>query len=471
MRHNVRVYYPRPLRCSKCCKFQHTRKRCPEREMACRNCNADAHPGIQCPLNSKYCRNCQTNDHTTYDRDCPTLAMETQIVKTKVDQNISYGQARAIWQGEVKKAEESYTATFFERIRNRIELANIEKTQQMGQQEEELTKMYHEQCSILHNLIEERMRQQQQLDQLMVMREKMGIVYTPPAALANELKKAKETTNKTTPTTQQITTTQQVRKTTTTQPTATTSTAANQPINPNQSVFTFAAPPTGPKTRSKTKEATKMSTEATSSEEDMQTIKMVKRRKHLGTNKLSSYLITPENWRNLQPGLQYQVVQMIKETDTTRYSLVIENNEVMIRAHKDEQEKTNASALQRKLKKNRPYSRSRGNGSRPTPTELRQPNRRYGGGGRTLMDYTRKDPLPTTSKQTKDTNTNNSTLIPIIQEHNRKNNNIHDSTPLNRLYQLENDTSAKESMANNPTSGNSGTGNPTIVSEENWEEK
>jgi hypothetical protein len=33
MKHNVRVYYPRHLRCSKCCKFQHSKKRCPESEM------------------------------------------------------------------------------------------------------------------------------------------------------------------------------------------------------------------------------------------------------------------------------------------------------------------------------------------------------------------------------------------------------------------------------------------------------
>jgi hypothetical protein len=63
MRHNVRVYYPRPLRCSKCCKFQHTRKRCPEREMACRNCNADAQPGIQCSTQAIYVNMEDRSDH------------------------------------------------------------------------------------------------------------------------------------------------------------------------------------------------------------------------------------------------------------------------------------------------------------------------------------------------------------------------------------------------------------------------
>jgi ribonuclease HI len=87
------------------------------------------------------------------------------------------------------------------------------------------------------------------------------------------------------------------------------------------------------------------------------------------------------------------------------------------------------------------------------------------------MDYTRMEPPPTISKQTEHIQTDNPTSTPTTHKSNRINNNKHDSNPLDRLCPTETNTSENESMANNPTSGNGGSGNPSIPSEENWEEE
>jgi hypothetical protein len=86
MRYNVRTYYPRPLRCSKCCIFGHSRKRCDAKEEACRSCDQSIHQGNIC--STKYCRNCKKSDHGSFDKGCPTFEMEVAIVRLKVDKKI-----------------------------------------------------------------------------------------------------------------------------------------------------------------------------------------------------------------------------------------------------------------------------------------------------------------------------------------------------------------------------------------------
>jgi hypothetical protein len=114
MRYNVRTYYPRPLRCSKCCIFGHSRKRCEAREEACRSCDQSIHQGTLCT--KKYCRNCKQADHGSFDKGCPTFEMEVAIVRLKVDKNISYGQARALLNKEIQRSTDSYVNTIIERL-------------------------------------------------------------------------------------------------------------------------------------------------------------------------------------------------------------------------------------------------------------------------------------------------------------------------------------------------------------------
>jgi Arc/MetJ-type ribon-helix-helix transcriptional regulator len=114
MRYNVRTYYPRPLRCSKCCIFGHSRKRCEAREEACRSCDQAVHQGSICT--GKYCRNCKKSDHGSFDKGCPTFETEVAIVRLKVDKNISYGQARALLSKEIQRSTDSYINSTLERL-------------------------------------------------------------------------------------------------------------------------------------------------------------------------------------------------------------------------------------------------------------------------------------------------------------------------------------------------------------------
>jgi hypothetical protein len=106
MRYSVRTYYPRPLRCSKCCVFGHSRKRCTVEEEACRHCDKPIHQGTLCA--GKFCRNCKKDTHGSFDRNCPTFEVEVAIVRLKIDNNISYGQARAIMSKDMDKCANSY---------------------------------------------------------------------------------------------------------------------------------------------------------------------------------------------------------------------------------------------------------------------------------------------------------------------------------------------------------------------------
>jgi hypothetical protein len=113
MRYSVRTYYPRPLRCSRCCIFGHSRKRCEAKDEACRFCELPPHQGTPCL--KKYCRNCKCETHGTFEKECPKFEEEVAIVRLKVDKNWSYGQARAFLTKEVQKATDSYMNTILER--------------------------------------------------------------------------------------------------------------------------------------------------------------------------------------------------------------------------------------------------------------------------------------------------------------------------------------------------------------------
>jgi len=115
MEYNVRKYYPRPLRCGKCCIFGHSKSRCQEKEMACRWCAEVAHQGTPCK--GKYCRNCKDGAkkiHGTFDKECPMFETEVAIVRLKIDNNWSYGQARAFLMKETQKAADTHKSSILE---------------------------------------------------------------------------------------------------------------------------------------------------------------------------------------------------------------------------------------------------------------------------------------------------------------------------------------------------------------------
>jgi hypothetical protein len=156
LRYTVRVYYPRPLRCSKCCVFGHSRKRCGETVEACRKCDKPMHNPERCEENSTYCRNCKTKGHGSYDDQCPKYTMELAIVRLKVDRNISYGQARA----EMAKTIHDATASYVNSITEAIQAA----AKKQAQESEKIAKL-------MESQIEEQLKLETQIKQLTILYE------------------------------------------------------------------------------------------------------------------------------------------------------------------------------------------------------------------------------------------------------------------------------------------------------------
>ena len=86
----VRTYVPNPLRCFKCQKYGHSAKYC-KRDKRCSNCG-DGECLERC-ANPPQCVNCG-GEHAASDRNCPQWILEKDIQKIKVQQNISYKEAK-----------------------------------------------------------------------------------------------------------------------------------------------------------------------------------------------------------------------------------------------------------------------------------------------------------------------------------------------------------------------------------------
>ena len=87
----VKTYYPNPLRCFKCQGYGHHVSRC-QREAKCVNCGEEGHEKEDCK-NIPHCANCK-GPHAANDRDCTTWTDEKEIIRIKVDEGISFPEAR-----------------------------------------------------------------------------------------------------------------------------------------------------------------------------------------------------------------------------------------------------------------------------------------------------------------------------------------------------------------------------------------
>ena len=87
----VQTYYPSPLRCFKCQQFGHHKDRC-SKNPACLNCAQEGHEKKDCK-NDPHCANCE-GAHAANSPLCPRWKAEKEIVKIKVDEKITMGEAR-----------------------------------------------------------------------------------------------------------------------------------------------------------------------------------------------------------------------------------------------------------------------------------------------------------------------------------------------------------------------------------------
>lgn len=105
LRTATRPYYPNPLLCYNCLCYGHPRARCPGPQR-CLNCS-ETHQipeGMEC-TKAAYCINCKGN-HRPNNRQCPIYQKEMKVIRIKIDQNLSYPEARK----RVEETLESYAA-------------------------------------------------------------------------------------------------------------------------------------------------------------------------------------------------------------------------------------------------------------------------------------------------------------------------------------------------------------------------
>lgn len=85
----TRPWYPNPMRCFKCLKFGHIGRNCSS-EKKCGKCGNNYHEECE---NREKCINCG-NEHGAFFNGCPVLKREKEIIKIKVDKNLSFWEAR-----------------------------------------------------------------------------------------------------------------------------------------------------------------------------------------------------------------------------------------------------------------------------------------------------------------------------------------------------------------------------------------
>jgi hypothetical protein len=92
----VEQYIPNPLRCTRCQRYGHHHTRCDSRKpITCSVCGDKDHtstPESPCKATPK-CANC-AGPHPAYSRECPYYVKEKQILRIKVEQNLSIPEAR-----------------------------------------------------------------------------------------------------------------------------------------------------------------------------------------------------------------------------------------------------------------------------------------------------------------------------------------------------------------------------------------
>ena len=124
----VDVYVPNPLRCFNCQRFAHHENNCPEDlGSVCEKCgvgNYD-HLASKCK-NPVKCVNCG-KDHLSRSNECEIWKKEKEIMKIKVTQNLSFFEARKIFENkpevtsativqssQIRKPETKATETYFD---------------------------------------------------------------------------------------------------------------------------------------------------------------------------------------------------------------------------------------------------------------------------------------------------------------------------------------------------------------------
>ena len=87
--YHVKQYIPNPLICMRCGTYGHPEDRC-QKVKICMRCGENSHGG-QCDVK---CLHCKQIGHTCLSRECSVWKKEKEICKIKVEQEVSYAEAR-----------------------------------------------------------------------------------------------------------------------------------------------------------------------------------------------------------------------------------------------------------------------------------------------------------------------------------------------------------------------------------------
>lgn len=132
----VEAYFPNPMQCMHCLKLGHTKKGCKKlnEKAACLNCGSiDEHEECY-----EFCVNCKGN-HSSKFRKCERFLAEKEIIKIKINKNISFPEARKLFeqQGGVCSYAEAAQKSELLSIVNQLKIDN----KNLNKKLEEFTKL------------------------------------------------------------------------------------------------------------------------------------------------------------------------------------------------------------------------------------------------------------------------------------------------------------------------------------------
>ncbi|XP_055522996.1 uncharacterized protein LOC129717175 [Wyeomyia smithii] len=160
-----RPYYPSPMLCYKCFSYGHTKTRCTGEEK-CKNCS-ETHENTETCGKPAYCGNCKLN-HQPISRECPVYCVEKEIIKIKIDEGLSYNEAKDAHKSRVTTSKGTFSNTVQQRLINpQIE----ELTKLAKQREDERKKILEEnedmrkQISKLQQALKQTMEKQKKLSE------------------------------------------------------------------------------------------------------------------------------------------------------------------------------------------------------------------------------------------------------------------------------------------------------------------
>ena len=106
----VDVYVPNPLRCFNCQRFGHHENNCPvDPGSVCATCGAGGHDHhTSACKNPAKCVNCG-KDHVSRSSVCEIWKKEKEILKIKVNKNVTYLEARKLYESQTQTSDLDFT--------------------------------------------------------------------------------------------------------------------------------------------------------------------------------------------------------------------------------------------------------------------------------------------------------------------------------------------------------------------------